>query len=340
MLGTQPALPDGKTTTDETDGKVPAQHAYPVRPAIARCTTRSPRPFGFKPISSQRIALYLPTSHPTSTFRRERLTLEPITYLAIAVAAVLFGIDKSLASGAGLLSIATLTAVMPAHQATGLTLLMAICADWSAIWAYRGNVSVKSLVRLLPFVVVGIAGGIVFLYTAGDMQMRRTIGIILGVFVAMYFISQARKRFGANGGTAEDHQQATDGQVKEADDPSTKLFSWAKRIVCGILAGFTTMVANAAGPVTAIFFLSENLPVMRFLGTTAWFYLIVNLIKLPISIHLGMITWQGFLSMAWTIPLIIVTVFIGRTIAKRVNQETFTKLIYVLAVIAVVRLLV
>ena len=266
--------------------------------------------------------------------------MEPLTYLAIAVAAVLFGIDKSLASGAGLLSIATLTAVMPAHQATGLTLLMAICADWSAIWAYRGNVSVKSLVRLLPFVVVGIAGGIVFLYTAGDMQMRRTIGIILGVFVAMYFISQARKRFGKGSDAAKEPQPADSAQADQGNGSSAKLLSWVKRIVCGILAGFTTMVANAAGPVTAIFFLSENLPVMRFLGTTAWFYLIVNLIKLPISIHLGMITWQGFLSMVWTIPLIIVTVFIGRAIAKRVNQETFTKLIYVLAVVAVVRLLV
>ena len=267
--------------------------------------------------------------------------MEPLTYLAVAVAAVLFGIDKSLASGAGLLSIATLTAVMPAHQATGLTLLMAICADWSAIWAYRGNVSVKSLVRLLPFVVAGIVGGIVFLYTAGDMQMRRTIGIILGVFVAMYFISQARKRLGKDDGNAEAPQRATSSaQADQSNGSSARLLSWVKRIVCGVLAGFTTMVANAAGPVTAIFFLSENLPVMRFLGTTAWFYFIVNLIKLPISIHLGMITWQGFLSMAWTIPLIIVTVFIGRAIAKRVNQETFTKLIYVLAVVAVVRLLV
>ena len=263
--------------------------------------------------------------------------MEPTTYLAIAFAAVLFGIDKSLASGAGLLSIATLTAVMPAHQASGLTLLMAICADWSAIWAYRGNVSVKSLVRIIPFVIVGIAGGIVFLYVAGDTQMRRTIGVILGAFVAAYFIGLARKRLGGRGDAA--------GAPQSPDDEGGaghlgKLLPWLKRLICGVLAGFTTMVANAAGPVTAIFFLSEKLPVMRFLGTTAWFYLIVNLIKLPISISLGMITWQGFLSMVWTVPLIIVTVLIGRSIAKRVHQDAFTKLVYALAVIAVLRLLV
>ena len=124
--------------------------------------------------------------------------MTPMTYLAIGFAAVMFGIDKSLASGAGLLSVATLTAVMPAHQASGLTLLMAICADWSAIWAYRGNVSVKSLVRLIPCVIMGICSGIAFLYVADNTAMRRTIGIILAIFVGMYFLNLIRKRLSGN----------------------------------------------------------------------------------------------------------------------------------------------
>lgn len=266
--------------------------------------------------------------------------MEPATALVIALGAILFGIDKSLASGAGLLAVAMLTAVMPARDATGLTLLMAICADWSAIWAYRGNVSVRSLVRLIPFVIVGIACGIAFLYSADNTAMRKTIGIILGIFVAVYFISLARKRL--SGKTAQGAAAATvHGGTSDAlsADPRVRALSWAKRVVCGILAGFTTMVANAAGPVTTVFFMSENLPVLRFLGTTAWFYLIVNLIKLPVSIHLGMITWQSFLSMAWTIPLIILTVIAGRTTAKHVSQKTFTVVVYALAVIAVTRLL-
>ncbi len=274
--------------------------------------------------------------------------MSPVTYVAIAFAAICFGIDKSLASGAGLLSIATLTAVMPAHQASGLTLLMAICADWSAIWAYRGNVNVKSLIRLIPFVLVGICAGIWFLYVADNTVMKKTIGIILAVFIAMYFITVLRKRLSAGKGGDEDAAKSTaeterlelEGVSDAEAGGRAAILSWLKRIICGLLAGFTTMVANAAGPVTSIFFLSEHLPVIRFLGTTAWFYLIVNLIKLPISIHLGMITWEGFLSMAWTIPLIIVTVMIGRSIARRVSQETFTRLIYILSVVAVVRLLV
>ena len=171
--------------------------------------------------------------------------------------------------------------------------------------------------------------------------MRRTIGIILAVFVGMYFLNLIRKRLSSNPEASSEKTPREDTGVSDAErGGKAAAFSWLKRIVCGILAGFTTMVANAAGPVTAIFFLSENLPVIRFLGTTAWFYLIVNLIKLPISIHLGMITWAGFLSMAWTIPLIVITVMIGRAIASHVSQEVFTKLIYVLSVFAVIKLLI
>lgn len=111
-----------------------------------------------------------------------------------------------------------------------------------------------------------------------------------------------------------------------------------KRVVCGALAGYTTMVANVGGPVTAIFFLSEKLSVLDFLGTTAWFYLIVNLVKLPFSICLDMITPQLAFSIVWIAPVIILAVVAGRAIAKHVDKGAFTVLVYVLSIAAVVKL--
>ena len=46
--------------------------------------------------------------------------------------------------------------------------------------------------------------------------------------------------------------------------------------VFGPLGGFTTMVANAAGPVMSLYFVASRLPVQAVLGTAAWFFLIVN----------------------------------------------------------------
>ena len=77
---------------------------------------------------------------------------------------------------------------------------------------------------------------------------------------------------------------------------------------------------------------------LDFLGTTAWFYLIANLVKLPFSIGLGMITPQLALSIVWIAPVILLTVVTGRAIAKRVDKGAFTVLVYVLSIAAVVKL--
>ncbi|TPF77811.1 MULTISPECIES: sulfite exporter TauE/SafE family protein [unclassified Bifidobacterium] len=279
----------------------------------------------------------------------------------VAIAAVLYGLDKSLAPGAGILAVATLTSVMPAKEATGITLIMAIVADWSAIWAYRGNVSRRSLIRLFPFVAIGIAAGAGFLFVADNTVTRLTIGVILAVFVSMYFLSLARKRLaarstvGRSGQAEAEPSKADESNAVKPDGTTTlddsdarssavphtmgaKSFALAKRVVCGALAGFTTMVANAGGPITSIYFLSENLSVMRFLGTTAWFYLIINMVKLPFAIGLNMITWANFTAMAWTIPLVIIAVLCGRWVARRVSQSAFSVLVYALSVVAVIRL--
>ena len=279
----------------------------------------------------------------------------------VAIAAVLYGLDKSLAPGAGILAVATLTAVMPAKEATGITLIMAIVADWSAIWAYRGNVSRRSLIRLFPFVAIGIAAGAGFLFVADNTVTRLTIGVILAVFVSMYFLSLARKRLaerravGRSGRVETEPSKADASNAVKPDGTTTadgsdarssavphtvgaKTFALAKRVVCGALAGFTTMVANAGGPITSIYFLSENLSVMRFLGTTAWFYLIINMVKLPFAIGLNMITWANFTAMAWTIPLVIIAVLCGRWVARCVSQSAFSVLVYALSVVAVIRL--
>ena len=50
----------------------------------------------------------------------------------------------------------------------------------------------------------------------------------------------------------------------------------------GIAAGFATTVANAAGPVMSMYLLMKNLPKEQFVATGAWFFLVVNLAKLPI----------------------------------------------------------
>ena len=52
-------------------------------------------------------------------------------------------------------------------------------------------------------------------------------------------------------------------------------------ILAGVLGGFTTMVGNLAGSVMAVYLLSMRLPKNEFIGTAAWFFLVINIFKVP-----------------------------------------------------------
>lgn len=275
-----------------------------------------------------------------------------MTMVLLGIAAVLYGLDKSLAPGAGILAVAALAGAIPAKEATGVTLLMAIVGDWCAIWAYRHDILFRTLFKLLPSVAIGIVLGAGFLFIADDDVTRRTIGVILGVFVGSYFVSLFRARFVRHAVVDDTGESVRDGESSSAPDGETSAFDGTarttarahgplagfKNIGAGALAGFTTMVANAGGPVTAVYFMSEHLGVREFLGTTAGFYLTVNLVKVPFAIGLRMITWSTLASVAWTIPLTLLAVVCGRWIAKRLDRSVFSVIVYAFSVIAVIQL--
>lgn len=115
---------------------------------------------------------------------------------------------------------------------------------------------------------------------------------------------------------------------------------WAGRAIYGFLGGFTTMVANAGGPVMTMYFYSMRLPVLTFLGTAAWFFAIVNILKLPFSASLGLFSRDTFVMDAMLVPVVLLGALIGATVAKRVSQGVFEKAVLVLTVASALGLLV
>jgi hypothetical protein len=107
----------------------------------------------------------------------------------------------------------------------------------------------------------------------------------------------------------------------------------------GTMAGFTTMVANAAGPVMILYMLSMHLPKMEFLGTGAWFFLAVNLFKVPFSYRLDLITAASLTLDLRLAPLVVVGAVIGRLLIGHINQRLFETLALALTVLAAARML-
>jgi uncharacterized membrane protein YfcA len=107
----------------------------------------------------------------------------------------------------------------------------------------------------------------------------------------------------------------------------------------GILAGFTTMVANAAGPSMVLYLLAAGLPKMEFMGTGAWFFFIVNCFKVPFLANLGLINPHSLPLDLVLGPAAVVGAFIGRAILPKIKQIVFENLALALTVVAGIKLL-
>ncbi|QEW01032.1 sulfite exporter TauE/SafE family protein [Microbacterium caowuchunii] len=234
---------------------------------------------------------------------------------ALGLAALVIGLSKAALPGAGTVAVALFAAVLPAKQSTGTILLLLIVGDMFALWAYRRHADLRALVRLIPAVVAGLLVGVVFLSFAGDDLVRRVIGVLL---LGVVGVTLWRRR------------------ATPAGDPRPHPIAAA---VYGTLGGFTTMVANAAGPVMSMYFLSMRFPVKAFLGTAAWFFAVVNITKVPFAAGLGLITPPGLLIVAVLVPVVVAGALVGRRIATRIPQQLFERLVIAVTVLGAVYLL-
>ena len=107
----------------------------------------------------------------------------------------------------------------------------------------------------------------------------------------------------------------------------------------GIMAGFATMMANAAGPVMTLYLLAVEMPKLAFIGTGAWFFMLVNITKVPFSANLGLITPQSLQLDAILLIPMVPGALLGPVILRHINQAKFEIMVMVLAVLASIRLL-
>jgi uncharacterized membrane protein YfcA len=235
----------------------------------------------------------------------------------LCLAAFITGLSKTGIAGAGVLAVALFANAIPARASTGALLPLLLCADVFGVAFFRKHASWSHLVRLFPWVVVGVIGGYFALDKISNAQVQKMIGAILLVMVSLHIWRQRQSDSAAEG------------------FPHT----WWFGALTGMLAGFTTMVANAAGPITVLYFLALRMPKLMFIGTGAWFYMLVNAFKVPFSVHLGLITRQSVLLDALLLIPMVPGALLGPVILKHINQRAFETMALGLTVVAAIRLL-
>ncbi|MFI6334282.1 sulfite exporter TauE/SafE family protein [Streptomyces sp. NPDC050535] len=242
-------------------------------------------------------------------------------FAALAAAALLVGFSKTAVSGANTVSLAIFAAVLPARASTGVLLPILIVGDVLAVLTYRRHAHWPTLWRLFPAVAAGVVLGTLFLVWADDGVVRTSIGAILLLMAA---VTLWRRR-----------------AAKEDDEPDS-VATRTGRIKArsyGVLGGFTTMVANAGGPVMSMYLLSAGFRKLGFLGTSAFFFLIVNVSKVPFSVGLGLIDGNSLLLDAALAAFVLPGALLGKWAVHRINQRLFERLVIAATVLGGAQLL-
>ena len=230
------------------------------------------------------------------------------------VVGILVGFSKTGVPGAGILIVPIMAIIFPAKQSIGVLLPMLICADLLAVWYYKRYADKTELLRLLPGCLVGMLLGFHLLAQVNSENLKPILGILVLTLLVLEWL---RYRLDFQG-IAQNNLSA---------------------VFFGGMAGFATTIGNAAGPILSIFLVNKGFPKHKFMGIAAWFFLIVNVAKLPLFYQLNLISYETLVFDLLMLPFIGIGIFAGVKLLPKISQNLFNQFIYVVSGIASFQLL-
>ena len=218
----------------------------------------------------------------------------------VVLSSVLIGISKSGISGAGIVVVPVFAGIFGARPSTGILLPMLVVADIIAVWYYNRHAQWKFLFRLLPWTIAGIILGVWIGDIVNDEAFKTMISIIIFLCLGLMVWQDAKK--------------------KKIQVPETWWFSG----LTGLAGGFATMIGNAAGPIMSVYLLSMHLPKNHYIGTGAWFFLIINVFKIPFHYYIwGTINTDTLIFNASMIPVIALGGALGILIVRKFPERAY-----------------
>lgn len=231
------------------------------------------------------------------------------------LAAFVIGMSKAGIKGIAIINVTFMAIAFETKQSTGIVLPLLVLADIFAVIYYNRHTQWSYVAKFLPWMIVGIFLGS---WIGMDLpEQTFKIGMVTIIFLILAII------------IIWDRQKVEKVPTH-----------WAFSSSVGMLAGFTTMVGNLAGPISNIYFLAMRLPKNHFIGTAAWLFLIINVFKLPFHFFIWhTISKETLLLDIKLIPGIVVGFLVGIKIVKMINEAFFRKMILVLTALGAILIL-
>jgi uncharacterized protein len=234
--------------------------------------------------------------------------------VAIVLSVALFiGMAKTGVHGTGILAVPMLATVFGGQKSTGILLPILVLGDIMGVIYYHRHASWHHLKLLFPWAAAGVVLGTVVGSYINDQVFKLIMGII--IFISVIIMIWLER------------------SGKQDKVPTNKLFAHT----IGVVGGFSSMVGNLAGSVMGIYLLSTRLPKNAYIGTAAWFFMVVNWFKIPFHVFVWhTISWNTVLFGLATLPVILLGAFLGVVIIKNLSEKVYRWFIITMTLVAAV----
>jgi len=232
--------------------------------------------------------------------------ITPTAWILAYGATFIIGLSKAGIKGIAVLNVTFMALAFGAKESTGMVVPLLILADIFAVIYYNRYTQWKYVFKVLPWMIFGLLIGVVIGNELPEKFFKIGMATIIIITVFMMFYWDRKK---------------------DKNVPSHWTFAGS----IGTIAGITTMVGNLAGAFSNIYFLAMRLPKNHFIGTAAWLFLIVNILKLPFHFFVWKtISFHSLSLNLMLLPGILIGFFMGVRFIKFIKEAFFRKMILVL----------
>ena len=236
--------------------------------------------------------------------------LTPFQWSLAMLSAFILGSTKAGLTSLSTLNVALLAFVFGSKTSTGIFLPMLIVGDILAVLYYKRAVHWQSLIRLSPFLVIGVLLGAWIGRDLNEVIFKKLMAGIIILVVAATFWLENRPL---------------------AHISKSRWFSGTM----GIATGFTSMVGNQASGFSTTYLMSMGLSKLNFIGTNAWLFFFLNIFKLPFHIFSWhTVNMSSIKVNACLLPFLFIGFYAGIFIVKQLNETRYRQVILWLTAIA------
>ncbi|GEM03103.1 anion permease [Halolactibacillus miurensis] len=235
----------------------------------------------------------------------------------LLLAGIVIGFSKTGIQGSTIFVVVLMALTFGGIVSSGMMLLLLMVGDVFAVKHYGHEISIKDILHLLPPAVIGVLLGVWYGQYVNDQQFKMTMGVIVLLCIVLLVYKEIKK-----------------APIKISNH------KWLTTLV-GVVSGFSSMVGNAAGPIFAIYILSKQIGKRKMISSTAWFFLLLNMFKLPFHVFVWQsIEWKHLLLALILLPVIFAGTRVGIWLVSIIKEETYRVFIFVTTVISAIYLFV